>query len=174
MTGLLLIFIIAAWLLLVYGLVRLVTARLPARPWRAPLRMALYAALLPLPVIDEVVGVRQFLGVCRENSTVTVDPAKAAGRTVFLAQGASPVAGTWIPVTLTHWRYYDVTTRELVVSYNTVRVSGGRLITLFPLWDGGAPFILSRTYCQPERLGSGPNALLKQLGIGQVEPPRSK
>src|SRR3954470_17246136 len=99
MLGLLLISCIAVWLFLAYGLVRLITFKAPRKPWRAPLRVALYLVLLPLPIVDEIVGMMQFRRVCRENSTITVDRAKAAGRTVYRRRLPDvAVKGTWIPM----------------------------------------------------------------------------
>ena len=169
MLGLFLIFCIAVWLFLAYGLIRFVTSKVPPKPWRVPLRAGLYVALLPLPVLDEIVGAVQFNRICQENSTITVDRTKAAGRTVYRRRLPNiAVEGTWIPMVITPWRFHDVTTQELVVSYNTVDAFGGRLIYVFPLWEGRKPLILSKSYCQPDGLNS-PNELLKELGMHRIE-----
>ena len=75
--------------------------------------LMVFAVLLPLPALDEIVGGRQFEKLCKENSTIQVNRATAVGRTVYSTQQPSvEIKGTWVRITLQPWRYVDATTGE--------------------------------------------------------------
>lgn len=163
MSGILLLFVAALWLIASYFLARFMARLLPPTGWRVVVGALLFLALLPLPLIDEIVGARQFEKLCKENSTIKVDRAKAAGRTVYLADTASvEVKGTWVPVWLKSWRYVDVKTGETVVSYNTLQASSG---ILGPASLGPLTF---RGYCAPGGVVD-PVKLFKELGVTQIQ-----
>ena len=165
MLGIYILFLAMVWLGVAIGLVLLVTKILPERWWRDPLRVLLILAVLPLPIVDDVFGGMQFKQLCKENSAIHVDRATAEGRTVYLAD-VSPrkLSGTWVPVTLTEWRYVDAKTGKTVLSYNTLTAGPG----LFRL--AGAPLTF-KGYCAPGGSRGVANDLLKQLHITVIKRP---
>jgi hypothetical protein len=168
MTGILLLFVGALWLIVAYSLAMLITRVLPATGWRVLVGALLFLALLPLPLIDEIVGKRQFEQLCRENSTVHVDRAKAAGRTVYLADLPHiEIRGTWVRVVSQPWRYLDAKTGEVIVSYNMLQAEGGRFIRTLGISEGGVPLTFDG-HCKPEGLAN-PAKLLKELGAIQIQ-----
>ncbi|MDA8109954.1 MAG: hypothetical protein M0015_15185, partial [Betaproteobacteria bacterium] len=159
-------FLAVVWLTIAIGLVVLVTRKLPPRWWKAPLRALLVIAVFPLPLIDEIVGGIQFRQLCRENATIHVDQTTAAGRTVYLADVPNrQLEGTWVPVTLTEWRYVDVKTGATVISYNTLAAAPGYLHL------SGAPLTF-KGYCAPGGSRRTANDLLRDLHITVIERPK--
>src|SRR4051812_36896606 len=64
------------------------------------------ALLLPLPVIDEILGKPQFEQLCRENSTIKLDREKALGKTVYLGSATDArIKDTWLPIGMQHWQF---------------------------------------------------------------------
>ena len=170
---LLLLFVAVFWLVIAFYFVKLVTLVLPITWWRFLVRMALFLALLPLPLIDEIVGKRQFEKLCSEHATIQIDRAKAVGKTVYLAvQPDVEIKGTWVRVVLKPWRYVDATTGETVVSYDTLRAVGGRLIRALGISEGGIPLTFKST-CVPTNRPASLQSF-RELGIDYVEPPTLK
>jgi hypothetical protein len=141
---------------------------LPKRAWRFPAALLFFLALIPLPLIDEIVGKRQFEKLCRENAGIHVDRAKAAGRAVYLAEVPFVDAtGTWVRVVMRPWRYVDAKTGETVVSYTTLQAAGGRFVHMLPLSEGRVPLTFSG-HCGASGVVD-PVKLFKELGITQIQ-----
>ena len=170
MGGLILLFVIGLWLAFVIWLSKIITKRLPEKWWRMPVGILVFGVLLPLPVLDEIVGGRQFEKLCKENSTIQVNRATAVGRTVYLAQTPDvEIKRTWVRVVLKPWRYVDATTGEVVVSYNTLQARGGRFLKIS---EGHVPLTFNG-YCAPANR-PGSIQTFKPLGINYIEPPLTK
>lgn len=170
MTGILLIFVVALWLVIAFFVAKLIAILLPKRGWAYLLRVILFLGLIPLPLIDEIVGQSQFEKLCSENSTIQVDRAKAAGKTVYLADLPDvEVKGTWVRIVLKPWRYVDTTTGEIVVSYNTLQAVGGRFVHVLGISESGVPLTF-RGYCKPGDQYSLGN-LFKELGMISIRRP---
>jgi hypothetical protein len=60
MTGIFLLLVIVTWVAIVIWLSQILTEKLPKASWRIPIAILVFAVLLPLPLIDEIVGGRQF------------------------------------------------------------------------------------------------------------------
>lgn len=148
MGGLILLFVIGLWLAFVIWLSITITKKLPIAWWRIPVGILVFAVLLPLPALDEIVGGRQFEKLCKENSTIQVDRVTAVGRTVYAAAAQTPdveIKGTWVRVTLKPRRFVDATTGEVVVSYNRLQAVGGRFLKIS---EGHVPLTFNGT-CDP-------------------------
>jgi hypothetical protein len=149
-----------------------VTQRVRRRGWVNAARVALFLALLPLPLADEIVGKWQFERLCRDNAEIKLNLATAGGRTVhYQSQPPSEVSGTWIPVRTLPQRFVDATTKELVVSYDILRASGGRIVRLLGLSGSGSGPLLFEGSCAPRNRPASVETF-KPLGINYVEPPR--
>ena len=130
-------------------------------------------ALLPMPLIDEIVGKKQFEQLCRENSMIQVDLTKAAGRTVYLADLPDvEIKDTWVRVVLKPWRFVDAGTGEVVVSYNTLMASGGKFVHALPLSEGRVPLSFAGS-CAPANRPASKQAFAN-LGINYIERPANK
>lgn len=173
MTGIFLLLVIVVWVAIVIWLSKIITEKLPKAWWRIPVGILVFVVMLPLPLIDEIVGGRQFEQLCKENSTIRVDRATAVGKTVYLAQTPDvEIRGTWVRVVLKRWRYVDVKTGEIVVSYNTLQAEGGRLARTLGLSEGRVPLTFVGSCVPANRPGS--IQTFKALGINYIEPPITK
>jgi hypothetical protein len=138
-----------------------------------PARVLLFLAVAPVPLIDEIVGGRQFAQLCKENSTIQVDRAKAAGKTVYLAEDPDiNIKGAWVRIVLQPWRYVDATTDETIVSYNTLLAGGGVFIRTLGISEGGVPLTF-KGHCAPKNRPASVETF-KDFGINYVQPPVSK
>lgn len=174
MTGIFLLFVIGAWVALLALLARALTRRIKDAISRLVVSAIIIGLLLPLPVVDELLGKSQFEQLCRENSAINVDREKAVGKTVYLASATSVgIKGTWLPIVMQQWRFVDFDTRELVVSYNTLKVGGGRLAHALPVGEGYTPFTFPTHTCRPKD-APGSDSAFEALGIKYVEPPKTK
>ena len=149
MTGLFLLLVALIWLAVVIGLSTFVTRKLPMATWRIPSAMVVFVVLLPLPLIDEIVGGWQFERLCQENSAIQIDRVTAVGKTVYLADLPDvDISGTWVHVVLHPRKFVDATTGELVVSFNDLIAVGGRFIQTLGISEGGVPLTF-KGWCQP-------------------------
>lgn len=170
MTGILLLFVAVLWLIVAGGLAWLITRILPTGWWRLPVGLLSYLAMLPLPLVDEIVGKRQFEQLCRENSKIQIDRVKAAGRTVYLADLPDiEIKDTWVRVVLKPWRFIDAKTGELVVSYNTLQAVGGRFVRMLGISEGGVPLTFKST-CVPKDRPASVQAF-REFGITYLDAP---
>lgn len=169
MTGILLLFVIMIWLAVVIRLSKIITNKLPETWWRNPVGLLVFAMLLPLPLIDEIVGGRQFEQLCKDNSVIQVDRATARGKTVYFdPQPDVEIKGTWVRIVLQPWRHVDATTGNPVVIYNTLIAVGGWFIRMLGISEGGMPLTFYGT-CRPKE---NPNELFKTLEITVLDRPK--
>lgn len=149
MSGLYLLAIAAAWLAIVLVLVRVLTSRIKTTGVRAIVAVLAVGLLLPLPLIDEILGKRQFEQLCRDNATIQVDRKTAVGKTVYyVLQPAVDLPGTWVRIVVNPYRYVDAATGEPVVAYNVLTAVGGRLVQAFGFSEGKVPLTFAGS-CGP-------------------------
>lgn len=173
MTGLLLFGVAGIWFVVALVISIFIFRKLPKRLWRIPFALILFLVLIPLPLIDEIVGKRQFEQLCSENSTIQVNRATAVGKTVyFVPQPDVEIKGTWVRVVLQPRRFIDATTGETVVSYNELIAVGGRFIQTLGISEGGMPLTFGGTCVPANRPGS--IETFKPFGINYIEPPITK
>ncbi len=170
MTGILLLIVAAGWLAVVIWLTKIITNKLPAAWWRTPVVIGIFAVLLPLPLVDEIVGGRQFEQLCKENSTIQVDRATAVGKTVYLAKTPDvEIKNTWVRVVSQPRQFVDATTGETVISFNDLIADGGRFIRTLGISEGGVPLTF-KGWCQPGDHNALEN-LFKELKITLIRRP---
>jgi len=137
--------------------------------WRIPIFILLFFALMPLPLIDEIVGAWQFKKLCKANSGIQIDPALASGKTVYLSRTPDvEIQGTWVHIVLKPWRFIDAMTGETIVSYNTLAAGGGLLYRGFT--EGGVPMTFAG-HCSPRNAPASIETF-KPLGVNLIEPPK--
>lgn len=169
MTGILLIAVTLAWLLIVIWLSKTIGKKLPLTWLRLLVGLLVFAVLLPLPLIDEIVGGRQFERLCKENSTIQVDRATAAGKTVYFApEPPIEIKDAWLRIVLQPHRFVDAVTGVSVLGYNTLTAEGGRFIHALRISEGDMPLTF-RGSCGPKE---NTKELVKSLGIVALDRPR--
>ena len=168
MSGLYLLFVAAVWLALIVAAAYATTSRIKDSVLRVVVMLPLIGLLLPLPLVDEFVGKRQFERLCKDNSTIQVDRAAAVGKTVyFVPQPAVDVKRTWVRVVLRPHEFVDVVTGESVISYNELMASGGRLSRALGISEGAVPL----TFIGNCALDENPRVLLKSLSVSVIDRP---
>lgn len=170
MSGLLFFAAVAIWFIVLIWLVNKIGNLLPDQSWRSFAKLIIFVSLLPLPLIDEIVGGWQFAQLCKAN-VVRIDKETARGRRVYddLSGYQVPVPGTWVKVWKMTSRYLDATTGELVMSFDQLRAEGGHL---FPGFDSGHDPLIFKGTCAPPNVGD--MSLYTELGLTLVARPQSK
>lgn len=171
MTGIYLLSTLGIWLAFCIWLSKAIAQKMPKAVLRIPIGVAVFVLLLLLPLLDEFIGSRQFEQLCKANSTIQVDRAAAAGKTVYLADMVDiEIKNKWLRFVVRQWRFLDATTNELVVSYNTLMAGGGRLSQMLGISEGRVPLTF-KGQCEPGGLVD-PVKLFSDLKITQIQ--RSK
>lgn len=169
MTGIFLLFVAGIWLGIVIFLAKAIAKKMPEKWWRIPLSVLAFLALLPLPLVDEIVGGMQFANLCKQSATIQVDREKAKGRTVFYdPQSSVNFNGTWLPIAMQPWKFVDAKTGETILSYNTLIAGGGRFIRMLGISEGGMPLTFSGTCGPKENIKD----LIKSLEITALDRPK--
>lgn len=167
MTGLLFLIVAAAWLWVVIWVAKKMGALLPEGRGSKAAQILFGALLLPLPLIDEVVGGVQFAELCKKN-IVHMNAESLRGRTVYLDYASqTPVKGTWVRVWAYPQRFVDATSGEVVLSYDHLRAEGG---ALFPGFDSGHDPLLFKGECKPP--GVFEKTFLSELGVTRIKNPK--
>lgn len=112
--------------------------------WRSGFKALVFVALLPLPLLDEILAQPQFGALCRDLAVVTWPGHASRGLAVTLSSlPPQPVAGVMVPVTLRKWIYVDAQTGQAVMSFNSLEAGAGKLASAL----GGAaqPLVFSGT-----------------------------
>jgi hypothetical protein len=171
MLGLYLVLIGIVWLGIVVALATWLTLRIKTGPMRVFVALALVAVLLPMPLIDEIVGRHQFEQLCREHNTIHIDRTKAVGKTVYLVQRPPVDAeGTWVRIVIRPFVYVDAETGDPVVSYNELTAVGSRFL---PSLSQGRMPLLFNGFCAPPNRPATAEAF-EAYGIKYIQPPTLK
>lgn len=168
MTGLLLLFIATGWVALTAAAAYAATSGIKDAGFRFGAAVFLIGVFLPLPLINEIIGKRQFEQLCRENDKVQVDRAKAFGRTVYLAESTDiELKYKWLRFVIKPWHFVDATTGETVVSYNTLMADGGLFFRAVRTSEGGVPLIFKGS-CEPSD-AVDLMKLFQELNVTQIQ-----
>jgi hypothetical protein len=170
MTGLLLIGVAALWFWFAIWFGQKIGSLLPDRPWRMLVQLALIALLIPLPLIDEIVGGWQFRKLCRKHDAIRLDRENIKNSVIYsAAQPASYVDGTWVPVRKQTWSYKFKKTGLMAMQYDSFHAKGGWLISTLRISEGNAP-LLFRDSCFPNE---NPRDLLKGFNVTVQDSPNT-
>lgn len=173
MTGIVLIAIAFAWVIAVVVVTRWVARRFSSLTMKIASWMILVPALITVPLVDELIGKRQFEQLCKDNAMIHVDRETAIGKTVyFVPQPAVEVKGTWVRVVLKPQRFVDATTGDAVVTYNELMADGGWLVRTLIISEGRVPLTFGST-CVPENR-PGSVQTFQPFGIKYIEPPTTQ
>ncbi|HSW16385.1 MAG TPA: hypothetical protein VLJ86_04105 [Ramlibacter sp.] len=116
---------------------------------RRELKALIFLALLPLILIDEMIGSAQFDELCRERAVVQSYTANRPGAPVYVSQlPPEPVGGLAVPVFSQRQLYVDVDTHQTVLSATTLRAEGGKLARALRLSGAREPLTFSGV-CSP-------------------------
>ena len=163
MTGLLVLALFGLWVWAVFKFGRWVGGQVQGGRWRWPIAALVLAALLPLPILDELIANRQLDSLCREQAVMKIDEAKIKGRNVrYSAEPLNEkVPGIAIPVSFTRGVLRDAETAELLGSFGWYTAKGGILIRAMGASEGNSP-MFARSGCAPSE---GEHEAAKRVGF---------
>lgn len=128
MSGLLVLLLLALWFGVAVLLAVALAKALPPRWWRWPVAGMTLVAALVAPLLDEIIGGRQFAALCQANASIHVESRSAAGRRVYEADADFvDVEGMLLPVRSRRTEFIDADTGEPVAGYRAFSVRGGWL-----------------------------------------------
>ena len=91
-SGIILLIVAALWLTVLFWVVQKIGNLVPPNRSQKLLKIVLFAVLLPLPLMDELMAKSEVDEFCRKNSTVVFDVDKLQGRSIrFLQYKSTPV-----------------------------------------------------------------------------------
>ena len=168
MTGFLLIGVCALWIIVSVWIGQTLGNFSPDRPWRPAIQFLIVGAIIPLPLIDEIVGGWQFSQLCKQHDSIYLNRETARGKTVYFAKSQKlAIGGMWVPVVQKPKHFLDVATNEPVLAYERFDATGGVFIRSLGISEGNAPLTFPSS-CEPGGLVQY-NAIFRDLDIKVVE-----
>ena len=149
MTGLVMLGLFITWFFISIMLSRWFGRRFRHSSTRAAVALLSFAALLVLPVVDELIGMRQFDALCEGGATLKIDAERIKGKTVrvIVEPSWARVEGTAIPISYSRYSYRNVATNEELASYTLFNAKGGWLVHALRLFESNEPLISNRSGC---------------------------
>jgi hypothetical protein len=128
--------VLLAWVVLCAWTAHKVGALFTDSTLRVELKAVVFVALLPLPVIDELIAKPQFDQLCAQRAVLAVHAADLRGHRVYLTEiPPEPVTGLLVPVQSTKRVYADERTRQPLVTSSMLRAQGGKLARALGIGD---------------------------------------
>lgn len=154
MSGLLLILVLGVWVSIAVVIGQKLTSKLKDSKFKPFITFLVIVAIIPLPVVDDIVGGFQFRALCKQGYPPVFDEAEARGKTVKLKQvpiqilNLKPYMGiprtdieyTTIPIREESWEYVDHVTGETLISWKDYHAQGGWLSRLIGFPQGSPPY----------------------------------
>jgi hypothetical protein len=159
MSGLLLLSVFLAWLIIVACIAAVIVRILPKKWWSYAIAAAVFLMLMPLPLIDEINAKPLFQSLCSNEAKVIADRPDIKGRTTWFdrSEETKIFLGS-IPVRKIKWIFVDSTTQEPVYHYVVFEAQGGRFMKFLGISETGGPLLFNGT-CAPPRLNNIPQDL---------------
>ncbi len=130
--------VLLAWVVLCAWTAHKVGALFTDSTLRIELKALVFVALLPLPVIDELIAKPQFDQLCAQRAVPAVHAAELRGPPVYLTEiPPEPVPGLLVPVLVSKRVYADDRTRQPLVTFSQLSAQGGKLARALGI--GGTP-----------------------------------
>ncbi|MDA8447272.1 hypothetical protein [Paracidovorax valerianellae] len=166
MSALMFLVLMVLWVFILKWVVEKIANKLPNRPWRLWGKWLIFILLVPLPLIDEIVGGWQFKQLCKAN-VVTVNKEFPRGQQVYeVVTPSVQVEGTLVKIRKLQFRFLDVATGKVVVSFDQFHAEGGRL---FPGFDSGHAPLTFKGECHPN--GVFDKKFIETLGFVELKKP---
>lgn len=172
MTGILLFFLLVVWVATCFWVAQKIGNLLPNRPWRAVLKIVIFASLFPMPVIDEIIAKPHFDALCNDKAVLVIDTAQTQGKTVWFDQVIrTPIFIGSLEAILHYYNYVEVKSGKPVYHYQTISVTGGRLMRVLKISETNGPMLFSSS-CAPKELHDM-DIWRKKQGINEIPRPIS-
>jgi len=145
MSGILLIGVVLLWVWMAVVIGQMLTSKFKDSWIKSLVTFVVTAALIPLPVADEIVGGFQFRKLCEQHGRKEVDYARAKGMTLIAGRvgGYQPVDGTLLAVSASRHTYLDPVSNIPIIEYLDYRVDGGWFIHALGISETNSPLTFS-------------------------------
>lgn len=152
MTGIFLIVVCLVWLALVLKLAIAIAGHFKRSVAKLCVGVLVFVGLLPLPLVDEIVGQGQFDSLCRTGAALSLDEQRIKGRKIKLAfePANAPVPNIAVSATYTRVIFRDAASGEELGSYSEYVAKGGWLIRALGISESNSPLWISPSYCSPD------------------------
>jgi len=139
--------VLLAWVVLCAWTAHKVGALFTDSTLRIELKALVFVALLPLPVIDELIAKPQFDQLCAQLAAPAILAGQPRGQPVYFTDiPAEPVPGLLVPVQVSKRVYTDERTRQPLVTLTVLSAQGGKLARALGI--GGTPITFDG-HCGP-------------------------
>jgi hypothetical protein len=155
MAGLISIAVLVGWIVAAIWFAKRASKDIKNPVGRLALTLFLIAAIVTLPVADEIIGGFQFRALCAEKAVLKIDAQKIRGRIVRMTSNPSnkDVENTAIRIYYTHVIFQDIATKEELASNGYVVAKGGILVKTLAGGNEMTPLTIFPSTC------SGPGNL---------------
>jgi hypothetical protein len=163
MTGLLLLFVMSLWIGFAIWLSVLVARGIKWK-WRLLVAILFFFVVLPLPLVDEIIGRAQFRSLCAKDAMeFRVKVEKPEGRVTRYSSDPlrAKVPGALVPITRTVKRFTDTRTSEVVVEHTVYEAGGGFLIRALGISNSDSPLLFNSTCSPTNKRGEAANLTFK-------------
>jgi hypothetical protein len=142
---------VLGWLWLAWTLTRWAMDLVKRRGAKLALGLTLFPLLMIVPLVDELIGTRQFEALCKQYAVQYIDEANAMNKQVlFVPRGADQYAkGTILTIRIDPKVYRDAETGRVLVSHHTLEATGGWFIRFLGISETKSPLLFQRG-CGPE------------------------
>ncbi|TFZ03205.1 hypothetical protein [Ramlibacter rhizophilus] len=118
-------------------------------PLRLELKIVMFLALLPVPVIDELLAKPQFDQLCATKANVSLHADRLRGRTAYETDVPPELLeGTLVPMHLHRRIYLDAGSHRPLLSVAYIQASGGKLVGA--LQPGQRRPLTFKGWCAPQ------------------------
>jgi hypothetical protein len=153
MSGLMFLAIAGLWVWMVFKLSRFVGKAASRNPrWHGPLAGGLFLVLLPLPVVDEIIGGLQFKALCEKNAVLElrVSAEEIRGKSVrsVVEPSNKDVDGSMVRIYYSRYSYRDPVSGAELLTFARYTAEGGWLIRVLSTDRRVAPLTFVST-CDP-------------------------
>ncbi len=151
MIGLLAITLFTGWVCATLWVAVTIAAQFESTSWRPLIVLLIFAFILPLPVIDEIIGGFQYRALCAEHaSKFRLGAIEPKGKRVRVTVDPSNeyIGGTAIPIRHSRVVHREVVSGQPIVSFDRYVASAGFLMRAIGF---SSPITIGSPACSPER-----------------------
>jgi len=154
-SGIILIFILGVWFVVVIKLTGLATSWMESGKGKYLAYVVMFVLLFLAPVADDIAGGFQFRALCKEGGAPIYVRGIVQGRTVkYSSSGWNELNGTIVPIQELTIYWVDATSGKELLTYKKYDADGGWLSRLIGFPEGSPPYTFKAT-CGNENTSIG-------------------
>ena len=168
MGGLIFLFLFLLWLTVCIYVAWQAPYWFAMRKLRWLVSVLVFALLLPLPLIDEIVGGWQFKKLCDVHNVIKIDKEKIRGSTIYYEPEPNvDLKNAWVSIRLQQWSH-SYANGVMAMQYASLHANGGWLVRKLSMSESSAPLLFGAS-CYPTE---NPVTLKKSLNVTTLDRPK--